>query len=51
LKTAADTTVELPPGQWHNEFTDETFNGGDVRVANLLKRFPVAFLTREDQDS
>jgi hypothetical protein len=31
--------------------TDETFNGGDVRVASLLKRFPVALLTREDQGS
>jgi len=54
LKTGgrwADTTVELPPGQWHNEFTDETFNGGDVRVTSLLKRFSVALLTREDQGS
>jgi maltooligosyltrehalose synthase len=52
LKTGgrwADTTVELPLGQWHNEFTDEAFNDGDVRVASLLKRFSVALLTREDQ--
>jgi (1->4)-alpha-D-glucan 1-alpha-D-glucosylmutase len=43
-----DTTVELPPGRWHNAFTDETFNGGALRAANLLSRFQVALLWRED---
>jgi (1->4)-alpha-D-glucan 1-alpha-D-glucosylmutase len=43
-----DTTVELPPGLWHHAFTDESFNGGAVRVANLLQRFPVALLFDED---
>jgi (1->4)-alpha-D-glucan 1-alpha-D-glucosylmutase len=43
-----DSTVELPPGRWHHTFTDEIFNGGELRVANLLKRFPVAMLSRED---
>jgi (1->4)-alpha-D-glucan 1-alpha-D-glucosylmutase len=43
-----DSTVELPPGRWHHTFTDEIFNGGELRVANLLKRFPVALLSRED---
>jgi (1->4)-alpha-D-glucan 1-alpha-D-glucosylmutase len=43
-----DSTVELPPGRWHHTFTNEVFNGGELRVANLLKRFPVALLSRED---
>jgi (1->4)-alpha-D-glucan 1-alpha-D-glucosylmutase len=43
-----DTTVELPPGRWHHAFTDETFNGGELRAANLLKHFPVALLSHED---
>ena len=43
-----DTTVELPCGRWHHTFTDEIFNGGELRIANLLKRFPVALLSRED---
>ena len=54
LKTGgrwADTTVELLPGQWHNEFTGETFDGVVIRVASLLKRFPVALLSREDQSA
>jgi maltooligosyltrehalose synthase len=29
-------------------FTDETFNGSEFRIANLLNRFPVALLWRED---
>jgi (1->4)-alpha-D-glucan 1-alpha-D-glucosylmutase len=43
-----DTTVALPSGRWHNAFTGETLKGGDLRVANLLRRFPVALLSRED---
>jgi (1->4)-alpha-D-glucan 1-alpha-D-glucosylmutase len=43
-----DTTVELPSGRWRNAFTDETFKSGEIHVANLLKRFPVALLSRED---
>jgi (1->4)-alpha-D-glucan 1-alpha-D-glucosylmutase len=43
-----DSVVELPPGRWHHAFTDETFNGGELRVANLLKRFPVALLFHEE---
>jgi len=43
-----DSTVELPPGLWHHAFTEEIFNGGELRIANLFKRFPVALLSRED---
>jgi (1->4)-alpha-D-glucan 1-alpha-D-glucosylmutase len=29
-------------------FTEEIFNGGELRIANLFKHFPVALLSRED---
>jgi (1->4)-alpha-D-glucan 1-alpha-D-glucosylmutase len=41
------TSLELPPGQWRNIFTDEVLIGGRQRVEPLLRRFPVALLTRE----
>jgi (1->4)-alpha-D-glucan 1-alpha-D-glucosylmutase len=41
------TTVELPPGEWRNVFTRETVTGGRLRVESLIRRFPVALLTRE----
>jgi (1->4)-alpha-D-glucan 1-alpha-D-glucosylmutase len=43
----AGTSVELPPGQWKNTFTGEAVMGGRLRVQSLLRRFPVALLTRE----
>ena len=46
-----DTAVELRPGHWRNAFTGETFIGGEVRMAILLKRFPVALLSREEESS
>jgi (1->4)-alpha-D-glucan 1-alpha-D-glucosylmutase len=42
------TTVTLPSGRWHNAFTAETFKGGELSIADLLKRFPVALLSHED---
>jgi (1->4)-alpha-D-glucan 1-alpha-D-glucosylmutase len=39
-----DTSLELPPGRWHNELTGEDRSGGEVRLADLLRRFPVALL-------
>jgi len=41
------TTIELMPGGWRNNFTNEVMMGGRVRVQTLLQRFPVALLTRE----
>jgi len=43
-----DSVVALPPGRWRHAFTDDIFGGGELRVANLLRRFPVALLFRED---
>jgi (1->4)-alpha-D-glucan 1-alpha-D-glucosylmutase len=42
-----DTTLELPEGRWHNAFTNETLNGGEIGVAKLLHRFPVGLLCQE----
>ena len=42
-----DTAVVLPNGTWHNWLTGETLDGGAVRLAELLRRFPVALLARE----
>lgn len=38
-----DTTLELPPGRWRNELTGDDAEG-QVRLSELLARFPVAFL-------
>lgn len=42
-----NTTVTLPEGKWLNRFTGERIEGGSVVVEQLLKKFPVALLTRE----
>jgi (1->4)-alpha-D-glucan 1-alpha-D-glucosylmutase len=43
----AETTLELPPGDWSNLLTGERALAGHVAVADLLSRFPVALLARE----
>ena len=40
-----DTTVRLPAGTWRDCFSGDTHHG-DVAVADLLGRFPVALLER-----
>ncbi len=47
----SDTTLELPAGYWHNELTGDSIQGGTVALADLLRRFPVALLTREDSNA
>jgi (1->4)-alpha-D-glucan 1-alpha-D-glucosylmutase len=42
-----DTSLELPPGNWRNEFTTENF-GGKIRVENLFRKFPVALLVKKE---
>jgi (1->4)-alpha-D-glucan 1-alpha-D-glucosylmutase len=44
----ADTTLELPPGTWHNELTGETRPGNSVPLGAALARFPVAILINAD---
>jgi len=43
-----ETTVDLPPGRWHDELTGATVDGGRVRMSELLADFPVALLARQD---
>jgi (1->4)-alpha-D-glucan 1-alpha-D-glucosylmutase len=43
-----DTSISLPARRWRNLFTDEVLSGDPVSVSDLLKRFPVALLVREN---
>jgi (1->4)-alpha-D-glucan 1-alpha-D-glucosylmutase len=45
-----DTTLEFPPGRWHNELTGD-FLQGAVRVADLVAPFPVALLSRVESNA
>ncbi len=40
------TSLVLPAGSWRNLLTGEVIDGGSIRLANLLARFPVALLAR-----
>ncbi len=44
-----DTTVTLPDGRWQNELTGDAVAGGTVHLTELLQRFPVALLAREEK--
>jgi (1->4)-alpha-D-glucan 1-alpha-D-glucosylmutase len=43
------TTLTLPDRRWVNELTGESVAGGKTPVADLLRRFPVALLSRADR--
>ncbi|HZC05103.1 MAG TPA: malto-oligosyltrehalose synthase [Ktedonobacterales bacterium] len=45
----ADTTLSVPEGHWRNVLTGDTLAGGDIAVAETLRRFPVALLVRDEQ--
>src|SRR4029077_18700629 len=42
-----DTEVELPSGEWTNHLTGERIRNSRARLADLMRRFPVALLSRE----
>lgn len=44
----ADTRIGLPPGHWRNILTGDKLVAGTSQVSDLLARFPVALLVRED---
>jgi (1->4)-alpha-D-glucan 1-alpha-D-glucosylmutase len=44
----SNTTVDLPGPRWRNVLTGELLNGGRVSMSNLLHRFPVALLMKEE---
>jgi (1->4)-alpha-D-glucan 1-alpha-D-glucosylmutase len=46
----SETSVTVPEGDWRNVFTGEPVRGGRVRIAALLKRFPVALLEHLGDD-
>jgi (1->4)-alpha-D-glucan 1-alpha-D-glucosylmutase len=44
-----DTHVTLPAGRWRDRLTGAEHEGGSIAAAELLRRFPVAVLAREDR--
>jgi (1->4)-alpha-D-glucan 1-alpha-D-glucosylmutase len=42
-----ETTITTPEGRWSNILTDEEVRGGELKVGQLLARFPVALLANE----
>jgi (1->4)-alpha-D-glucan 1-alpha-D-glucosylmutase len=42
----ADTTIELPAGDWEDVLTGSRFEGGVSEIARLCEAFPVAVLAR-----
>jgi len=40
-------TLPLPAGQWRDELTGSSWPGGEVDLASLLQRLPVALLVRQ----
>lgn len=46
-----DTEIDLPEGRWHNVFTGSRHSAGRVRLAELLRSFPVALLERQREAS
>jgi (1->4)-alpha-D-glucan 1-alpha-D-glucosylmutase len=45
----ADTTVDLPAGQWINLLTGDHLPGGRVRLQELLNHFPVGLFLQEGE--
>ena len=44
-----ETMLTFPAGRWHNVLTRDTVDGGEVRLAVLLGRAPVALLAKEGE--
>jgi (1->4)-alpha-D-glucan 1-alpha-D-glucosylmutase len=43
-----DTALDVLEGRWRNELTGDVVSAGPVKLGDLLRRFPVALLARED---
>ncbi len=43
-----DTRIDLPQGRWRDRLSGETVAGGTVMLADLLRGFPLALLTKEE---
>lgn len=48
-RALADATVVLPDGRWHGVLHDRTYDGGAVRLGDLLGTWPVALLVVEPE--
>jgi (1->4)-alpha-D-glucan 1-alpha-D-glucosylmutase len=46
----ADTALALPPGNWRDELTGESFPEGAATLSALLQKFPVALLVRKENE-
>jgi (1->4)-alpha-D-glucan 1-alpha-D-glucosylmutase len=44
-----DTALELPEGNWRDEFSGDMFRGV-MRLEHLLRKFPVALLVKKERD-
>jgi (1->4)-alpha-D-glucan 1-alpha-D-glucosylmutase len=44
-----DTTLPLPAGRWRNSLTGDEWLGGETRLDEILARFPVALLVRQEE--
>lgn len=42
-----DTTIDIPQGLWRNVLSEETIQGGSMRLKDLFACFPVALLVKE----
>ncbi len=42
-----DTSITLPQGKWHSAFGGSHHSGGETRVSDLLKDFPVRAFGQE----
>ena len=47
----ADTTIELPEGNWLNRLSGEAHRGGLARLDTLLAKFPVALLVKDGSEN
>ncbi len=45
----SDTAVELPEGMWRNELSGDSFAGGTVAVAEILRNFPAGLLVQTSE--
>ena len=41
-----DTSLDIPPGEWHNVLSGQSVRGGTIQVAAALKEFPVALFAQ-----
>jgi (1->4)-alpha-D-glucan 1-alpha-D-glucosylmutase len=44
----SDTAITVPQGSWRNRLSGERIESGETKVEQLLREFPVALLTREE---